>query len=145
MPERTQGPKESAMCCWYRPGPLEHQDLRNQEFLCEQWNGDSEVCGDFEMCGDGRSRGGRGVGPNELPTVTGLLSTVGMCSEVSQRRKEFLKARRQKVKARKNRKSVLEEEVEAEAAVLGAPVLEPAFGEQVQQPLKVFPCCPGTA
>ncbi|KAK9851351.1 hypothetical protein WJX84_002092 [Apatococcus fuscideae] len=56
---------------------------------------------------------------------------------VSQRRKDFLKARKQKLKARKHRKSALEVEVEAEAAVLRAPAAEPVFGEQVQQPLKL--------
>ena len=56
---------------------------------------------------------------------------------VSQRRKEFLKARRQRAKAKKNRKSALEAEVEAENAVIGQAAPEPAFGEQAQQPLKV--------
>ncbi len=56
---------------------------------------------------------------------------------VSQRRKDFLKARRQKAKSKKNRKSALETEVEAEAAFLGESAPEPAFGEQAQQPLKV--------
>ena len=64
-----------------------------------------------------------------------------LCPGVSERRKEFLKARRLKVKARRNRKSALEEEVEAEAAVLGSPAAEPVFGEQAQQPLKVDWSC----
>ncbi|KAK9821255.1 hypothetical protein WJX74_002823 [Apatococcus lobatus] len=77
-----------------------------------------------------------GMGNNKSKPQS-TAEVLGGARGVSQRRKEFLKARRQKMKSRKNRKSALEEEVEAEAAVLGFPALEPGFGEQAQQPLKL--------